>query len=358
MLRILAAAAALGLAVSTAAAAAAPNVYVFGDSFVDSGNAYLGTLPFVPPLPGPAADPAQGYFEGRFGDGFNYADIISRRLTGSVTTPFLAGGSNFAVGGARAATDRVIPPFPGAIPSLPNQRLLYDSVSGGAVDPNGIYILSFGNNDVSALLSGDTGGRTPEQYGALYVSNFVDAVVDLSAGGARHIFVFGVPNPGQPEGVALQAALDAGLDAVAPGLTTPITRFDYFDFFGRLQASPVSYGLTATPDFTSQCILTRPLVAGSRDCTGLLFFDDVHVTKTVQFEIARAALARSGLGAVPEPTSWAMLITGFGLIGATQRRRRAGRLELVAQQRGASGDWCRWPHPPGAKSAPDLTAAA
>ncbi len=28
-------------------------------------------------------------------------------------------------------------------------------------------------------------------------------------------------------------------------------------------------------------------------------------------------------GAVPEPASWAMLITGFGLIGTTMRRRTA-----------------------------------
>ena len=27
-------------------------------------------------------------------------------------------------------------------------------------------------------------------------------------------------------------------------------------------------------------------------------------------------------GAVPEPASWAMLIAGFGLVGATQRRRK------------------------------------
>ncbi len=31
----------------------------------------------------------------------------------------------------------------------------------------------------------------------------------------------------------------------------------------------------------------------------------------------------SGTGAVPEPASWAMLIAGFGLVGATMRRRRA-----------------------------------
>lgn len=35
----------------------------------------------------------------------------------------------------------------------------------------------------------------------------------------------------------------------------------------------------------------------------------------------------AGIAAVPEPTSWAMLITGFGLTGATLRRRR---LQAVA----------------------------
>lgn len=31
-----------------------------------------------------------------------------------------------------------------------------------------------------------------------------------------------------------------------------------------------------------------------------------------------------GAGAVPEPASWAMLIAGFGLVGAVMRRREAG----------------------------------
>jgi hypothetical protein len=31
----------------------------------------------------------------------------------------------------------------------------------------------------------------------------------------------------------------------------------------------------------------------------------------------------SGTGVVPEPASWAMLIAGFGLVGATAHRRRA-----------------------------------
>jgi hypothetical protein len=30
----------------------------------------------------------------------------------------------------------------------------------------------------------------------------------------------------------------------------------------------------------------------------------------------------TGVGGVPEPSNWAMLIAGFGLVGAVSRRRR------------------------------------
>ncbi|WP_235902546.1 PEPxxWA-CTERM sorting domain-containing protein [Sandarakinorhabdus oryzae] len=36
----------------------------------------------------------------------------------------------------------------------------------------------------------------------------------------------------------------------------------------------------------------------------------------------RANTITPGIGAVPEPASWAMLIAGFGLVGAVSRRRR------------------------------------
>ena len=37
---------------------------------------------------------------------------------------------------------------------------------------------------------------------------------------------------------------------------------------------------------------------------------------------ADVALFDASLLGVPEPASWAMLIAGFGLVGASQRRRR------------------------------------
>lgn len=35
-------------------------------------------------------------------------------------------------------------------------------------------------------------------------------------------------------------------------------------------------------------------------------------------------------GAVPEPATWAMMILGFGLVGAALRQRRGGQIRLPA----------------------------
>lgn len=311
----------VALAFATPALAQNP-VYVFGDSFTDSGNAFLGSG-------GLAANPAQGYFEGRFQDGYNFADFISRRLTGDHATAFLAGGDNYSVGGARAAGDATLLGF--NVPGLPSQLALYASTVG-AVDPNALYILNFGNNDVNAIQSGDTYGLTVPQYQQLFTTNIVNTVLGLNAGGATRIIVLGVPNPTEQEGRDLQAALDNGLDAIEPFLTADLTRFDFFDFFTRLQADPVLYNLPADVDFTTPCIAARPVIAGEIDCTGYFSFDGTHVIETVQFEVARAVLAEAGLPGVPEPGTWAMMILGFGFVaGAT--RRRAATLRAVAAGR-------------------------
>ncbi len=57
--------------------------------------------------------------------------------------------------------------------------------------------------------------------------------------------------------------------------------------------------------------------------------------RTLQGQVARLANAESIVGStvvagntsrLPEPASWAIMLTGFGLIGAAARHRRARRL--------------------------------
>src|SRR5690349_20324352 len=111
------------------------DLYVFGDSLSDSGNAFVATsnLPGFSQIPGPA------YFEGRFSNGFNYADQLSLRLFGQPTAPWLDGGHNFAVGGATTGTENRAAPIPSGM------RVQTDtfvrSLGTHSADPNALYLV-------------------------------------------------------------------------------------------------------------------------------------------------------------------------------------------------------------------------
>lgn len=307
----------LAFSLVTPVAAEAAGLQVFGDSFVDAGNANLAT--------GGAVAPASlGYFQGRFTNGPTFADILNQRITGSFTAPFLAGGRNFAVGGARAAGDAIfnVPGLPQqVVPGLITQRNLYLGNLGLGAVSQGPFLLSFGNNDVSAIRSGDTGGLSADAFGNLYAANMATVTAQLLAAGAPRVFVFGVPNPLQPEGQVLQGKLNAALAPLQSAYGSRLVQFDFFSFFGAMIADPVAFGLPANTDFFTPCLSVRTPVNGRVDCTGFFSFDGTHPTAPVHRAIANSFAAQVGLP-VPEPASWALLIAGFGLTGAAMRRRR------------------------------------
>ena len=314
-------AAAVTLAVSAPAVAAPDALYIFSDSLIDSGNAFIGTG-------GQVADPAHGYFKGRFSNGYVWSDIVSYHLFGHVADPYLANpfvNTNYAVGGARAAGDANFP-LPdgsvGVVPGLPNQNLFYQAQHGPVADPNALYIISFGNNDASAIKNGDTYGLTPQQYGALFVGNIVTEATTLYAQGARQIFIGGVPNPFDPVSLSLQAALDNALDALPSPVQDALIRYSYANFFTGLIADPTAYGLPANEDFFTPCLAVRPVVGGRVDCTGYFSLDGTHPTADIH-KLLAADIARAIGAAVPEPAVWLQLIAGFGIMGAVVRRRRA-----------------------------------
>ena len=112
---------------------------VFGDSLVDAGNAFIASG-------GRAASPAGGYFMGRFTNGYDYTDLLSQSLFGTPTVASLAGGNNYGFGGARATTTS---PQPDLI-----EQLAQFQGSGKSADANGLYVLTFGGNDVFAAQGG------------------------------------------------------------------------------------------------------------------------------------------------------------------------------------------------------------
>ena len=289
-------------------AASFSTFYVFGDSLVDAGNIRIATGGTVP-------NPALGYFQGRFTNGYDYTDLLSIQAFGAPTKASLAGGNNFALGSARVVANG------DAVPDLGLQLAAYNLRSGGVADPSALYVLNFGGNDVFALNSGSIGALTPTEYAAAVVTEYAGSVRYLNTLGAKNILITGIPNI-DATGFALEGQLQAALTTLTPTLTTGTTlyRFSYQNFFGRVLTDPASLGLPPLRTDTT-CLRARTPGPGI-DCTGIFSFDGVHPTAAVQAAIARDINRQFSLAPVPEASTWAMMIVGFGFIGARLRRTR------------------------------------
>ena len=120
-----------------ALAAKPDQIVVFGDSLVDAGNIYLATAGATPSA-------AAGYYARPLHQRPpNYTDLLSQRLYGTYTTPSIAGGTNYAFGGASIITSN----YP--VPNLAAQ-LGFFAAAGKPVDPKALYIINLGANDVFA----------------------------------------------------------------------------------------------------------------------------------------------------------------------------------------------------------------
>lgn len=296
------------LAPLPAAAADPTDLVVFGDSLVDAGNVFTVTGGANPPA-------SQGYFQGRFTNGYDFTDYLSIALTGAPTVASLQGGNNWGWGGARGTG---VGGFP--VPGLPQQIAEFAVTGPRGAGPDSLYVLNFGGNDVFALESGDT-VIPPDQFAALYITNMTNAVQFLADSGARNILVMGVPNT-SAVGLALDAQLQAALDGIEAGFAddTTLFRFSYAAFYGRLLSNPASYGFNNGIITDTFCLAEQTVVDGQVDCGDYFSFDGIHFTTKVHQGIYRDLVQAL---AVPEPATWALMIGGFGLIGGALRRNRA-----------------------------------
>lgn len=158
--RHLACAVALALASSAAFAQSAPpaaqpsahaglfdNVVVFGDSLSDDGNLSLALQ--LPQIVRFTTNPGQTGVEdvaGYFGIGM---------------TPALAGGFNFAFGGAGILNNS--PGTPSIVPTLPTQLGMYLQATSNKADPNTLYSVWGGANDVFYVATSAAAGATAQQ---------------------------------------------------------------------------------------------------------------------------------------------------------------------------------------------------
>jgi len=262
---ILAMAVLLGLG-SMSARAAVPTydaLYVFGDSYCDVGNLFAATG---------GAEPAAPYYDGRFSNGPIWLDHVA----GFLHVPFTAsllGGTDYAFGGAWVTEPQSIPG--GTIPSVPEQVEMYLAQHGGKADPNALYILEGGGNDILGTTSGD-----PDALGQKIAMGIEDSERMLRQAGARHFVVPDLFNVGllpAAEGntafaTAASEATNAWVDRLLENEQLlqgiHITRMDVFSLMNAVEADPTHFGFT---DVTDPCLTTA--VCSDPDHT---FFWDTH----------------------------------------------------------------------------------
>jgi phospholipase/lecithinase/hemolysin len=319
------------MSASAAQAAGFSAEYVFGDSLSDVGNVYLATS---------GIKPASPYVNRQFSNGPVWVQDLAGRLGLPALTPSLAGGSDYAFGGATTG-------FPSTNnPLVPNLTQQVDTFfSGHASAPSdALYTLSIGANDLFAILKS---GLTPQQAaGAAAAAALVVAseAGDLAAAGAKDLVLFDVPDLGvTPQITALGShaasaaatALSAYFDEqvlidLAPVEAAGLTVFDLntYALLDKAVQDPSAFGFS---NVTAPCWtggFTGSATGGSL-CSTLpavqdtyLFWDDVHPTAAGHLLVADAALSALGLP-VPEPSTWAMLLVGFGGLGFVGYRARA-----------------------------------
>jgi len=322
-------AAALALAAAPAFAGTFSNTIFFGDSLTDSGfyrNFLIQPSPLVPPNPSNAlvgrftTNPGlvwSEYLANFYGT--NAAPAWSLTNTG---TRIPGTGSNYAAGGATVVPGPGFPPTPPTsfAPSLTTQVNAY--LGGGAADPNALYTVWGGANDLFFTLNGAT---TPAQFLGSAAAQ-VGLVGALENAGARYVLVPTMPDVGlTPFGLSQGAAGSAGITALVNGYNQTlfgglaqqnlrVIPLDTYHLLHEISADPGAYGFNSA---------TIPACAGtSLTCvstgSGRAFADGVHPSTE-----AHQIIAQYAVSILEAPRQMALLPNSASMVGRSRAERVA-----------------------------------
>jgi phospholipase/lecithinase/hemolysin len=327
--------------VSTVAGPAAANfpfdeLVVFGDSTTDGGNVWNlsgFTVPSDPP-----------YFEGRFSNGPTWVDRLADRLNFAELEPSLAGGNNYAYGGAEAGkgfSPHFCARIGGARECVPNigkqiETFLYDD--NKTLDGLELIVVQGGANNKSAHNAGvqiaahvatlaDKGGKY------FLVPNLEDLSVypGFSATHTESYWDKFITDFND----TLRDELDA-VELAFPDITViPMNMTGLID---GIRINPSMYGLTnvidpACPGCNFAGLPPGPIAANPDE---FLIWDHSHFTAAAhriignfaydELLLAFPVMAQwGGVSAVPEPTT--LLLIALAVSTLLALRRRADRDE-------------------------------
>ena len=257
----------------------------------------------------------------------------------------MAGGNDYAFGGATTGYSGT---NNSAVPNLAEQIAAFSFSHSGFAPSSALYTFSIGANDLFGILNAGLGHTTAAQALAAGAAEAVAAGAStLESEGAKNLVLFDVPDLGvtprhcggpgstvSAEASALSAFFDQQVLAdLAPVEAAGLNVFDLdtYALIDQAVSDPSKFGFSDVKDPCWTGAYTGYATGGTL-CSTLpavqdtyLFWDEVHPTAAGHLLVAedgRYLLT----GAVPEPSTWAMMILGFaglGVLGARKVRSAA-----------------------------------
>ena len=323
----------------------------FGDSLTDSGFYQPVLVAFNGPSAAAVArfttNPGLVYAEflaDYYGTNATPAWQLTPGSTGFSITG--AGGDNYAAGGATISPGAGFPPttFTAYAPSLTTQINAYLTANGGHANPDALFTVWGGANDLFYHLAGAT--SQAQFLGAAGAE--VALVGQLESAGARYVLVPTLPDVGQtPFGLSQGAAGSAGITQLSAGYNATlfgglkaaglrVIPIDVFHFLREITAAPATYGLTnvTTPACGAApalgCNPANFVVPNAAETYA--FADDVHPSTA-----SHRLLSQYIISVLEAPGQIAVLPHSEEVIG----RSRADRIGAHLAGKPA-GDGMRW----------------
>lgn len=340
------------------------SLVIFGDSLSDTGNVLSLTTAFSPP-----AAPSFPGAEGRFSNGPVWTEYLAmglglplgaapsnlllNPLSGTVVPIGAQGGQNFAYGGARTGLSGIAGPTTGLLGQLIAWNGSQSILGGGpltrAADPDALYVVMAGANDLRDFRDGKVGALNPTAV----AGNVVGAMSLLANAGARNFMISTLPDLGlTPEAVglgrtvqstaatlafnnaltSLAGSFEAGFELSNSNVDLDIRTLDFYGLFNRVVTDAVGgnnggeFGIT---NVTSACITPGALSgqyffgdASGVACGVAAFSDKLHPSAKAHQLLGELAV-QTAMAPVPEPAEYAMMIAGLLLIAGVRRRAKA-----------------------------------